>query len=420
MLERYYALPTTVDRIRALWLGPAIERYATWLAERRISDARARGCIEVLIQFDRFAQAHGAQEWSSLPALVDSFVACRMRRRGRRLRGRRAFQTMRSMFRLPVEQLLRRVIPGYVGTVRHLAWPFSASAPHFPEYLRGERGLRWPSIQRYAYHLHALEGYLAKTGIVKLSQLTPRLITEFLTTRAHQIRTRQLGGGASALRMFLRYLHREGILAKDLSRAVPRGRVYRNAAVPRAIPWSDVERAVTSIDRRSPLGKRDYAILLLLATYGLRANEVASLKLEDLDWRSAQFHVVERKAGNTTVYPLAGTVGDAIVTYLREARPECSDRHVFLTVRAPFRPLMYWDVSQRAAWHLRRAGVRIPRAGSHTLRHACVQRLVEADVPFKVIGDYIGHRTDVATQIYAKVAVHKLRQLALGAAEDIL
>jgi integrase len=174
------------------------------------------------------------------------------------------------------------------------------------------------------------------------------------------------------------------------------------------------------IDRRSAVGKRDYAILLLLTTYGLRANEVASLKLDDLDWRAVQMRIVERKAGNTTVYPLAGTVGDAIITYLREARPECSDRHVFLTVRAPFRPLVYWDVSQRAAWHLRRAGVRIPRVGSHTLRHSCVQHLVDADVPFKVIGDYIGHRTDVATQNYAKVAVHKLRALVIGEAEDIL
>jgi hypothetical protein len=129
MLERYYALPTTVDRIRALWLGPAIERYAAWLAERGFSGARGRGCIAVLIQFNRFAQAHGAQEWNSLPALVDSFVACRTRQRGRRRRGRRARQTLRSMFRSPIEQLLRLAIPGYVGTVRHLAWPFSASAP---------------------------------------------------------------------------------------------------------------------------------------------------------------------------------------------------------------------------------------------------------------------------------------------------
>jgi integrase/recombinase XerD len=419
MLERYYALPSTADRIRALWLGPAIERYAVWLAERRISGARGRGCIAVLIQFNCFAQAHGARDWSSLPEQVAPFIASRMRRQ-RRSRDRHELQTRRSQFRVPVEQLLRLVIAGYVGTVRRSPWPFSTIAPHFPDYLRDERGLRWPSIGGYAGHLRALQRYLARTGVGKLSQLTPRLISGFLTAHARHVRGHQVVRCAGNLRVFLRYLHRERILPKDLSRSVPRGRVYQSAAVPRAIPWTDVERAVMGIDRRSAVGKRDYAILLLLTTYGLRANEVASLKLDNLDWRAAQMRIVERKAGNTTVYPLAGTVGDAIITYLREARPECSDRHVFLTVRAPFRPLVYWDVSQRAAWHLRRAGVRIPRVGSHTLRHSCVQHLVDADVPFKVIGDYIGHRTDVATQNYAKVAVHKLRALVIGEAEDIL
>jgi len=177
MLERYYALPTTVDRIRALWLGPAIERYATWLAERGFSVARGRGCIEVLIQFNRYALSHDAQDWNSLPELVDSFVSCRTRLRGRRRRDRRGRQTLRSMYRSPVEQLLRLVVPGYLGTSRRPSWPFSASVPKFPEYLRGERGLRWPTVQRYADHLRALERYFAKTGIAKLSELTPRLIT---------------------------------------------------------------------------------------------------------------------------------------------------------------------------------------------------------------------------------------------------
>ncbi|MGH8319596.1 MAG: site-specific integrase [Steroidobacteraceae bacterium] len=120
-------------------------------------------------------------------------------------------------------------------------------------YLRDERGLRWPSIQGYAHHLRALERHLSKVGVSKLSELTPQLITEFLTASAQQIHRRGLGGCGSMVRVFLRYLHREGILAKDLSRAVPQGCVYRNASVPRAIPWSDVERAVTRIDRRYPL-----------------------------------------------------------------------------------------------------------------------------------------------------------------------
>jgi len=111
MLERYYALPSTADRIRALWLGPAIERYAVWLTERRISGARGRGCIAVLIQFNCFAQAHGARDWSSLPEQVAPFIASRMRRQ-RRSRDRHELQTRRSQFRVPVEQLLRLVLAG--------------------------------------------------------------------------------------------------------------------------------------------------------------------------------------------------------------------------------------------------------------------------------------------------------------------
>jgi len=119
MLERYYVNPSSVDRIRALWLGPAIESYAEWLEARRISVARGRGCIEIVIQFNRFAQSHGVRDSGSLPALVEPFVASGVRRR--RQRGRHELQTTRSRFRSPIEQLLRLVIPGYAGTVQKLA-----------------------------------------------------------------------------------------------------------------------------------------------------------------------------------------------------------------------------------------------------------------------------------------------------------
>ena len=109
-----------------------------------------------------------------------------------------------------------------------------------------------------------------------------------------------------------------------------------------------------------------------------------------------------------------------IVDYLRNARPDSADRHVFLTVAAPFRRLNHYAVSSRAGTYLRRAGIKVRRPGSHTFRHSCVQRLVDADVPFKVIGDYLGHRSEGATQVYAKVALHKLRALTLGDAEEAL
>jgi integrase len=268
--------------------------------------------------------------------------------------------------------------------------------------------------------MRVFQRFLKSAAITDLSTLTPKIVNRFLidSTAGQQPGGRQARAGA--LRVLLRYLRRQGIIATDLSRAVPRGRTYKQAAIPRAIPWNDIERILASVDRRSACGKRDYAVLMLFATYGLRAQEVAALELSAIDWALSRFHVLSRKAGNSTTYPLAAPVGEAIIDYLRNARPQCTDRHLFISLTAPFRGVGHWAMSTRASIYLRRAGIKVRRPGSHTFRHSCVQRLVEADMPFKQIGDYVGHRSDAATQIYAKVAIHKLRALTLGDAEDML
>jgi integrase len=175
-----------------------------------------------------------------------------------------------------------------------------------------------------------------------------------------------------------------------------------------------------TIDRRTTTGKRDYAILLLLVTYGLRAREVAALTVDDFDWKRDRLRVPDRKAGHATAYPLSRIVGEAVVDYLQHGRPTTSDRQVFFRVLAPRTPMTHDAVSTRASYYLHRAGIPVPRPGSHTLRHTCVQRLVDADFSFKEIGDYVGHRAPESTEIYAKVATEKLREVALGDGEDIL
>lgn len=420
MLEQYFVRPRTADHFRALWLGPAIERYAQWLAERHAALDTGRAHLHTLADLSRFAERRGVQRWDELPALVDDFVRYRFRLHGKWCRTAKDRGSVRSQSRSPVEQLLRLLIPGYVGSKGRVAWPFQAEAPGFLDYLRQERGLRPETLQRYAHYLRGFEAYLQRSGIDNLAALSPAVVTAFLIQRARQLAPGGLTACGGIVRVFLRFLHRQGIVAKDLSRAVPRGRTYRHTAIPRAIPWNEVERVLASIDRRSPLGKRDYAMLMLLATYGLRAQEVAALEFSAIDWSRSRFHVLGRKAGNSTSYPLAARVGEAIIDYLRNGRPVSDDQHVFLTTRAPFHGLQHFGVSGRASEYLRRAGIQVPRAGSHTFRHSCVQRLVEADVPFKTIGDYIGHRNEDSTQIYAKVALHKLRALTLGDAEEAL
>ena len=168
-------------------------------------------------------------------------------------------------------------------------------------------------------------------------------------------------------------------------------------------------------------GRRDYAILLLLVTYGLRGREVAALTLDDIDWKRERLAVPERKAGHSTAFPLSPVVGEALVDYLQHGRPRATDRHVFFRAVAPRRPIGPAAVSLAGrATTCSRRGVEVPRPGSHTLRHSAVQRLVDADFDLKTIGDFVGHRSARSTEVYAKVAVEALREVALGDGEEVL
>ncbi len=222
------------------------------------------------------------------------------------------------------------------------------------------------------------------------------------------------------LHVFLGYLHRERILPTDLGPAVEPPQTYRLDKIPRSITWEEVRRLLESIDRRTPAGRRDYAIVLLLVTYGLRAREVAALTLDDFDWRTDRLRVPERKAGHSTAYPLSPVVGQAVVDYLQNGRPQSTDRHIFFRAVAPQQPITEAAVSSRAAHYLHKIGIAVPRAGSHTLRHTCVQRLVDAEFDLKVIGDYVGHRSTASTEIYSKVAIEALREVACGDGEEVL
>ncbi len=212
----------------------------------------------------------------------------------------------------------------------------------------------------------------------------------------------------------MRYAHRERLIPRDLSGVIERPQFYRLSSIPRSISWEQVGLVLGGVERRTPCGKRDWAMLLLLVTYGLRAREVAALTLDDIDWKRERLAVPERKAGHSTAFPLSASVGEALVEYLRHGRPPTDERRVFFRAVAPVEPIGAASVSDRARCYLLKAGIDVPRAGSHTLRHTCVQRLVDADFAFKTIGDFVGHRSPRSTEIYAKVAVEPLRRVVLG------
>jgi integrase/recombinase XerD len=419
MLEEYFAKPSTIDRIRASWIAAEIESYLAWLVEHGYSTKSIWRRIPIAFAFGEFAACQGASSVADLPAHLEAFVTERVAAHDARTGSTRP---MAKEIRGPIEQMLSVVVPGFVPTGRpHHPQPFADSTPSFFEYLVEERGLRPASVYQYRHHLDRFEAYLRRIGVESLGELSPTILSAYIVERAGAgLAKSTVRDSAGVLRVFLRYAHREGLLSGDLSETVGWPQVYRLSNVPRSISWDAVNRVLAGVDRRTAAGRRDYAILLLLVTYGLRGREVAALTLDDIDWKRERLAVPERKAGHSTAFPLSAVVGEALLEYLKSGRPVTTDRHVFFRAAAPRRPLGAAATSAIARNYLLKAGVDVPRPGSHTLRHSAVQRLVDADFDLKTIGDFIGHRSSRSTEVYAKVAVEALREVALGDGEAVL
>lgn len=422
MLEHYFALPKTVDRIRASWIAFPIERYVARLHEGGFAASTVRWRVPVLIAFGEFAAGHGARTWEELPQHVAPFVAFWPQRHGARPWTPALERHQRFQIQKPIEEMIECAVAGFErpSPRRRLPEPFAGEAPGFFPYLRSERGFRDATLRRYLHYLRSFEKHLAEHGAPPLCHLHLSHLRSFIERTGERLSRASVAAACECLRVFLRYLHREQILERDLSPAVERPRLYRMERVPRSIPWAETRRLLAQVDRRGVGGRRDFAILLLLVTYGLRAHEVAALTLGDLDWRSGLLRIPERKAGHTTQYRLTAAVGEALLDYLEHGRPETQDRHVFFNLHAPLRPIQPHGVAQRATCWLQRSGISVPRAGSHTLRHTVVQHLLDHEVPLQQIGDYVGHRCPESTQIYLKVDLHHLREIAHGYGEEAL
>ena len=177
----------------------------------------------------------------------------------------------------------------------------------------------------------------------------------------------------------------------------------------------DVQRIVRGIDRSTPVGSRDFALLLLMASYGLRASEALRLRLEHIDWKAGTLHILRPKTGAETWLPLLPAVARALASYLRHGRSRRAvAREVFLRSRAPYCRLTHAGaVCNLLARRAADAGVGAPYLGSHVLRHSHATRQVDAGVSAKIVGDILGHARPASTSVYVRVALRRLRALAL-------
>jgi integrase/recombinase XerD len=419
MLEDFFT-PSTVDRIRTYWLSPQIERYVEWMQTNGYANRCIFSRISYLCKFADFTARRGIVDIKSAAEHVGEFAADWAARYRASVgsnppRPRHIYEVSN-----PIRQMLRLALEGHISANRQQKrYPFDAEAPGFLEYLRSERGLRESTILHYVHGLNRLGDFLKRIGVNSLRELSPALLASFVVDAAPALSRTSRRDLCGELRAFLKFCYRERIISKDLSAAVEMPQIYRLANVPRSITWDEVRRMLEAVDRRAAKGRRDYAMLLLLVTYGLRAHEVAKLTLDDIDWKHERLQISGRKAGHSTAYPLASVVAEALIDYLKHGRPETTDRRLFFRNVAPRTPIGQHAVSSCVAFHIRKAGIKVHRAGSHTLRHTCVQRLIDAEFPLKTIGDYVGHSSPVSTQIYTKVALASLREVAMGDGEAL-
>jgi site-specific recombinase XerD len=245
-----------------------------------------------------------------------------------------------------------------------------------------------------------------------LEALTASDISGFVMRNARSMTPKRAQLMVSSLRSFLRFLVQVGEIEPQLADCVPTVADWRLATVPKHLSEEEVERLLSACDQRTSVGRRDYAILLLLARLGLRASEVVKLELDDIDWRSGEI-VVRGKGSIHDRLPLLRDVGESLVTYLRHDRPQCASRRVFLRVKAPRRgmggPSTICTIVRQA---LKRAGLEPAFKGSHLLRHSLATGMIRRGATLAQIGDVLRHHSPQTTEIYAKVDTPSLRALA--------
>lgn len=277
----------------------------------------------------------------------------------------------------------------------------------FERYLRCERGIGEATVPAYlARTRRFLAGLPAGRGVESIT--AHDVIAAVLAESA----TRSVGATqyfVAALRALLRFGHLEGLLARDLSGAALPITGRRRSTLPQGLDESAVRALLRACDRRQWIGRRDYAVLLVLVRLGLRAGEAAALTLDDIDWRAGEI-VVHGKGRRLDRLPLPADVGTAVAAYLRHGRPTTERREVFLRTVAPLGPLSRGGVSFVVRRASRRAG--LPPIGAHRLRHTLACAMVGAGVPLPAIGGVLRHRSLVSTATYARVDIDALRRLA--------
>jgi len=401
-----------IDNRVILWRAPEgplaahVESFANWAIKQGYSLSSVRRKVCLVRCFSRWLKQHGIR----LRKISFAYASRYLRYRARRVR---CYSDDATALRQLIDYLRSEGLLFSERIPTPKLTPAECCLQAYGQYLRDVRALAEATVVNYAPTVRDFLKDRFGNGPVTLSRLRACDIVRFLRRQTPRLSLTRAKVMINAMRSFLQYARIHGEVTLDLAAAVPAVAKWSMPSIPRAITPVQVRRVLASIDPRTAIGCRDYAILLLLARLGLRSGEVVSLELDDLDWNAGQLRV-RGKCGQRSGLPLTPDVGKAIAAYLRRGRPDSTSRRVFLCTTAPIRglsgPTSICAIVQNA---LCRAGVDAPTFGAHQFRHGLATEMLRHGASLAEIGDVLGHRQLQTTTIYAKVDIKSLRSLAL-------
>ncbi len=289
----------------------------------------------------------------------------------------------------------------------------STLSEEYTNHLRQVRGFAASTVSSHRRTAQCFLQHLKEAGDT-VSCIRAGNIESYIAKAGKRLSRATLQHEIAALRGFLRFLTMDGRAPAGLDRHIDTPRLYRLEQLPRALPWETVRTLLQSVDTTSPMGLRDYAMFLLIATYGLRASEVVGISLDDIRWRQGILRIHQRKTSSPLELPLTNEVMSALVKHLKRTPPPAPYRRVFLRMRAPMGVLKPTAVTEAFQALIRKSGLSISYQGPHCLRHAYALHLLKNGTPLKTIGDILGHRTAESTSMYLRLATGDLREVALA------
>lgn len=407
MFEEIF-FPHTTERYRAAPLVEHRERYLVHLKATGAKRSTLRKCANNQLSLVSLLDLKDGDRVSR--SQIEAAAAVWSLPKGRRCDWAASAKT-RSRF--AYDGLRWLAFLGWLDQPDDCRHPHDAELRAFEAWLRDERGLSAATIQDYCRAAGRFFGWLDGKGApladVVMTDIDDAVAAEHLRGAWNRRTTHDY---AQRLRAFFLFAEARAWCRAGLAEGIMAPRFMADETVPKGLPRGDVIRLMASVEGDRPVDKRDRAILMLFVSYGLRAGEVGGLRLDDLDWENAMLRVRCPKPGRTHLWPLSQGVGHAILRYVREARPSGFGRSLFFTARAPIRPLDRRSLGKLVRDRLASIGIVSGRRGTHSLRHAAAQHLLDQGMSMKVIGDFLGHRNPSSTTIYAKVDLTALREVA--------